>query len=142
MKNAWKVIWVEEGRKRKKFFEGNPDWADRRTVYEKPLEAAVAFAKELKKRGLSPDVVSARKAFIQTKDQARAPGPGMTWCPYCIKWRHFKLLRVRRGDWVGAGANRCPVCYITDENFYVRRYNGRTENLTVAEIRRKLTKAS
>jgi hypothetical protein len=140
MKNAWKVIWVEEGRKRRKWFEGSPDWAEKHIVYEKPLEAAVAFAKELKKKGLSPEVVSARKAFIQTKDQLRPPGPNYIWCPYCVKWRVFRLLKVKRGDWVGAGANRCPVCYITDSDYHVRRYNGRISNLSAAEIQRRLTK--
>jgi hypothetical protein len=138
MKNAWKVFWTEDGKKRRKIFDGDAIWAEVRNheFAEKPLEAAVAYAKELRKKGLLPELVSGRRAFIQKKDQLKAPAPGMTWCPYCVKWRHFQILRIRRQSYIGTPALRCPVCTISDEDFYVKKYNGKLGSLSADEIRR------
>ena len=132
-KNAWRVYWTEEGRRKYRHFEGSESNAERKGLrwYEKPLESAVAFAKELKKQGHAPEIVSCRQAFIPTlKD--KKPGPGFMWCPYCMKWRQFRLFKVLRKDGIPSqGANRCPVCTITEDNYYVQRYNGRIESLTL-----------
>lgn len=137
-KNAWRVIWVEDGKKRRKHFEGAEHWAEMRgrEFYEKPLDAAVAFAKELKAKDLVPELISVRKAFIQKREQLKPPNVGMTWCPYCVKWRHFNLTRLRRATYLSPAANRCPVCGISDEDYYVKKYNGKLEALSTEEIRR------
>lgn len=131
-KNAWRVYWVLDGKRKYRHFEGSDQLAENKGLrwYEKPLEAAVTFAKELKKQGHAPDIVSCRQAFIPTiKDKKPA---GSIWCPYCMKYRQFRLFRVNRKDGIPAqGANRCPVCTITENNYYVQRYNGRIENLTL-----------
>jgi hypothetical protein len=143
MKNAWKVFWVEDGKKRKRHFEGDRFWAESRGVefHEKPLEAAVAYAKELKQRGLEPELVSGRRAFIQKREQLRPPRLGLTWCPYCVKWREFRLLRIKRSAYVGTPALRCPVCTISEEDFYVKKYNGKLGSLSQEEIRRMHTRS-
>jgi hypothetical protein len=138
-KNAWKVIFWENGKKRSKWFEGDGIWSDKHPIiYNEPLRAAVQFTKKLKLEGTRAEIVSGRRAFIQTKDQLKPPGPGYLWCPYCIKWRHFKLLRIKKNGYITAGANRCPICFISEDNYFVRRYNGKTENLSMSEIRRRL----
>lgn len=150
-KNAWRVYWTEEGKKKRKHFEGHA-WAAEHgkegpmPLYEDSLAAAVVFAKELKARGLKPELVSCRRAFIQKRDQLKPPSSGMMWCPYCVKWRRFNITRarfsVRDGPddpprwYLSPAALRCPVCAISDANYWVRKYNGKLETLSQEEMRR------
>jgi hypothetical protein len=44
---------------------------------------------------------------------------GIWWCPYCIQLRRFAPIWINpRGSPMG-----CPVCGITDRDWYVRHYN-------------------
>jgi len=112
MVNAWKVIWSENKKKFLRKFEG-----------DSPAEA-VSFAKGLKSRGLSVEVISGRKAFKPKWDKVEPPGPGMWWCPYCIKWREFREFAVRDANGViGPEYMRCPVCTISIFNYWVALFN-------------------
>jgi len=138
MSNGWKVIWFDEGKKLVRKFEG-----------DSPRDSgAVDFGKRLQASGLNPvHIVSQRKAFAPPKDKNRPPEPGMLWCPYCLKWRHFHEISVMDSDGIRSPILwRCPVCTISVRNFYVKRYNfemvarfdARDEIQSEQMIRRKL----
>ncbi|HET7713633.1 MAG TPA: hypothetical protein VFK94_04895 [Patescibacteria group bacterium] len=125
----WTVKWRNpEGKLSKKHFEG-----------KSPAEA-VQFAKQLKKQGLSPNVFSSNHAFPPTKDQEEKRRPGMMWCPYCIKWRNFKMMAIKRSTYTSEAFMRCPICTISVNDYYVRKYNGFLEHMTEAEVIKKLMK--
>lgn len=60
------------------------------------------------------EIISRLKAFPPPEDYRRVGK--RRWCPYCGKVRLFKLDRV----W---NSRRCPVCGISEADFYVRHYN-------------------
>ena len=41
---------------------------------------------------------------------------GTLWCPYCEDERRYYSNDL--------GTNTCPICHITDQEYYVRQYNG------------------
>lgn len=113
MQNAWNVQFIEDDRVLVKIFEG-----------DSPKESgAVKFAKELKLRGLRVDIISRRKGFAPPQLRAEPPGPGLLWCPYCIKWREFEESSVVRGDYETPSLLRCSTCLISIKDYYVRVYN-------------------
>lgn len=57
---------------------------------------------------------------------------GVWWCPYCIKLRPFKHVR----DWTGREHMQCPVCKITERDFWVRRYNPQAKIIEYTRRRR------
>lgn len=135
-KNGWRVHWTENGKRKYRHFEGAKWLAEKESIkfYEQPLKAAKELVKELKERGITAEIVSCRWAIIPTIKQD-SPGSGFTWCPFCMQWRIFRLFQVKRkGKLNLAAANRCPVCYISDENYYVKRYNGNINNLTLSRF--------
>lgn len=117
-----------EGKLTKKRFEG-----------KSPAEA-VQYAKDLKKQGLEPNIYCANHAFRPTQEQEQKRRPGMVWCPYCIKWRDFKLISIRRSTYTSEAFMRCPVCTISTNDFYVKKYNDFLEHLTEADVLKKLMK--
>lgn len=58
--------------------------------------------------------------YIARVDKPTGPSPdlekppGDHWCPYCISYRHFKLI---------GGYTRCEVCWVSDKEYWVKRYN-------------------
>jgi hypothetical protein len=115
VENAWKVIWIDHaGKKYFRNFDG-----------EKPRESgAIDFGKKLKAQGFhSVDVVSKRRAFAPPPGKSRPPSLGLLWCPYCLKWREFVFKSIRRGTVRTPVAWRCPVCSISTEDHFVKRFN-------------------
>jgi hypothetical protein len=126
---TWKVIWTKpEGGKTFRKFQG-----------AKPSEA-VQFAKSLKQQGLSPNVICANKAWPITQKQELKRRPGMVWCPYCVKWRNFKLFAIRRKTYVTDALMRCPVCTVSTNDFYVKKFNGFLEHMSELDVIKKLSK--
>ena len=125
---SWKVIWSEEGKKKLKRFTG-----------DRPSEA-VQFAKSLKQQGLKPNVVSANYPYRPTKEQEEKRRPGRIWCPYCIKWREFKLFALRKATYTTEAMMRCPVCTISTNDFYVKKFNDFLEHMDEAELIKKLSR--
>lgn len=127
MYQIWKVIWTkEDGAKTFRRFQ-DPSPQD-----------AIAFARSLKKAGLKPFVISGNKAWPQTQAQEKNRRPGDMWCPYCIKWRKFKLYSIRTKNYTSDAFMRCPVCTISTNDAYVRRYNQMIEHISEAELIKKL----
>jgi len=125
----WKVLWKnKEGKKTFRMFPG-----------PKPTEAVI-YARQLKRDGLAPNVISAGHAYPPTKEQEEKRRPGMMWCPYCIKWRTFKLLAIKRPTYTSEAFMRCPVCTISTNEFYVKKYNGFLDHMDESELIRRLSK--
>lgn len=112
MQNAWNVQFLEDGILKVKVFEG-----------DKPKESgAVDFAKELKRRGLSVEVISRRRAYAPPV--GREPDRhGLLWCPYCIKYREFEVAAVVHPTYETPELLRCTVCTISVMDAYVRKFN-------------------
>lgn len=126
---VWKVLWTTtEGKKTFRKFQG-----------DKPSEA-VQFAKKLKRSGLKPNVISANHAFRPTEKQEINRRQGMIWCPYCVKWRTFKLFALKKPTYKTEAFMRCPVCTISTNDFYVKKYNGFLEHMDESELVKLLTR--
>lgn len=109
--NVWKVLWSEGGAKKFRNFRSDPP------------TPAIQFAKELKKKQITVELISGHP-FPPTKKHLKPDKPGLLWCPYCIKWRDFQELVVRDAEGLLTPALlRCPVCYISIRDVYVRHYN-------------------
>ncbi|MCU7521958.1 MAG: hypothetical protein HF312_17215 [Ignavibacteria bacterium] len=61
------------------------------------------------------DVISRQVAFKPPKDK-KIPR-NHYWCPYCIKPRIF-VHREKTGN------DHCPICGVSDQDFYVKKFNG------------------
>jgi hypothetical protein len=91
----------------------------------------VAFAKELKDRGIPFDLISQIKTYPPPFKDAKkewlgrqeAPQYGLLWCPYCIKWREFHYTAIDHKDWTGPELFRCTVCTISIRDYWVKKYN-------------------
>ena len=59
------------------------------------------------------DLISKTVAF---KPKGVKPRRSWYWCPYCNQWRVFLY-----NDYIGV--NKCNICGISDQDFYVRKYN-------------------
>lgn len=110
-RQSWRAIWTEDGKLLSKRF-----WGDKPTN-------AVTFAKDLKRRGISVDVVSVMKAFPPPIGKLRPDRPGLLWCPYCIKWREFVEAEVKTKEFMTPSLLRCPTCTISVKDAYVRGFN-------------------
>ena len=58
---------------------------------------------------------------------------GIWWCPYCIKLRKFKQIK----DEFGRPLTLCPVCDISNWDWYVKRYNPQAK---IIEYRKRRTR--
>lgn len=69
-------------------------------------------------------IVSLISLSVAFKPKGNKPHKGWLWCPCCNSWRVF-----RYNDELGV--NKCVVCGISDQDYYVKRYNGifRKENI-------------
>lgn len=117
MVNSWLVIWYEGGKKLKKNgFDGDSPRAS----------GAIDYAKKVIARGIpaaNVHVVSKRKAFGPTPAMRAKQEPGTSWCPYCLKWRTFRIFAIRWHEVVIPPDYRCPICTISVADHYVQLYN-------------------
>lgn len=84
-------------------------------VYKRAKAEAAKIKAKFGDKPVVIDIVSRAQAF-KKPDGYKVPRNHM-WCPYCIKPRLFHdddYLDVRR----------CPVCGISDHDYYVKYYNG------------------
>lgn len=58
--------------------------------------------------------IISRKIAVPPKHK---PKRGYYYCPYCIKDRLFQYDSETK-------YSHCPICGISDEDFYVKKYNG------------------
>jgi hypothetical protein len=128
--NKWDVVVYHKG---KRLVKSVPD-----------AKRGLALEAAFKNKGYAAHLVSRTKAFAPKTEE----GPeGSLWCPYCRRWREF---RVPRGDedapvgsyaWQNSVLARleiamCPWCGVTVEEFHVKYHN----NLWFAERRTRSKK--
>jgi len=117
MPNSWRVIWFENNQKFKKSgFAGDSPKAS----------GAIDYAKSVAARGIlvsNIHVVSMRKTFAPTQKMLKEQPPGTFWCPWCIKWREFTTFAVVRNGEEGIELLRCPICTISTNDFFIKKYN-------------------
>lgn len=122
MPNAWMVIW----------FENNQKFMKRNFPGESPrASGAIDYAKSIVARGIpvaQVHVVSMRKAFAPPP-KIKQP-PGTFWCPFCLKYREFRIYAVVTDGWEGPEILRCPVCHVSVSDYWIRKYN----SLLVAKV--------
>jgi hypothetical protein len=131
MINAWNVQWNDGEKLVRKVFEG-----------DSPKDSgAVSFAKELRGRGLSVDIISRRHGFPPPVKMREPPRMGMLWCPYCIKWREFEVIAISHEGFTTPDLLRCPVCTISIMDYHVRTYNVEfvERYLTAQDMRKRPT---
>jgi rubrerythrin len=128
MKNHWKVIWVDK-KKRK------------RLTRFKEVKDAVVYRDRLKADNLEVYVVSASQSYPiprftksgKRHPKADRPSSRHWWCPYCIEWRMFEHSAIRYktdGFWLtGPEQWRCPICTISEAEYWVRKYNGMLDHV-------------
>jgi hypothetical protein len=114
MQQAWNVIWFQDKKKYIKSFEG-----------ELPrVSGAVDYAKKLRKRGIvEVFVTSRRKAFAPPLAKKEPPQSGLLWCPYCLSWREYIYRAIRTNGLVGPFVWRCPICSVSINDYWVKRFN-------------------
>lgn len=111
--NAWNIQFERNGKLVIRVFEGDSPKGS----------GATDFARELLASGISCNIISRRHAFPPTGKHVDPPGPGLLWCPYCIKWREFEEAAVVRAEYETPELMRCTVCTISIRDYYVRLYN-------------------
>lgn len=84
-------------------------------VYRKVKQVAGQILDKLKGQIVTVEIISRTHAFKPPVDK-KAP-KNHWWCPYCRKFRIFMWNRKLE-------TKRCPICGITDHDFYVKKYNG------------------
>lgn len=104
------------------------------------LRDAIDYAKALKSKGNKTHVVCMNKAWPPTKEQQLLRKPEQMWCPYCIKWRKFRLFRIKTQYYTTEAKMRCPICTISTDDYWVKKNNGFIEHITEAELVRMLNK--
>lgn len=103
----WKVIVFHKGERVEKLFH-NP----------KKGQSLVA---QLSERGVKAHVVCRRYPHFPPKGEA--PEPGMLWCPYCRRWRWFKVPK-KRPPFSTLEIKCCAWCWISEDDAFVKNYNG------------------
>ena len=85
---------------------------------------------KFKEKGYASHLVSRRKRF-PPKGEGK---DGELWCPYCRRWREFRIPRGNEdaeiGSWGWSSSvlcrmevQVCPWCGITVRDWYVKRFN-------------------
>ena len=108
------MISVRSGNNRRDFeFSGREEETPQDT-YRRVKSNADKIAKQFEGKNVTVDLISLSVAF---KPKGVKPFRSWYWCPYCNKYRVFSF-----DPWLEI--NRCSVCGISDQDFYVRKYNG------------------
>ena len=96
-------------------------------TYRRAKKLVEKIKKQVGKRA-TVDLISKTVAF---KPKGVKPYRSWYWCPYCNQWRVFLY-----NDYLGV--NRCNICGISDQDFYVKKYNNLWEKEMMGEGRPKL----
>lgn len=113
-RSKW-MISVRNHRTSRRFMVVGQEGEKPTEVYRKAKQAAQEITDKLRGQIVTVEIISRTHAFKPPVDK-KAP-KNHWWCPYCRKFRIFmwdRRLEVKR----------CPICGITDHDFYVKKYNG------------------
>lgn len=100
-------------------------------------EEGMTRMKELVAKGHKAHYVykTTRSLFPPVDDNLALMNDGMMWCPFCRRWRWFKVPKFKDdvpfgcNDWYLNSFHRqeirvCAWCHISEMDFDVRRANG------------------
>jgi hypothetical protein len=107
------LVSVRAGAQRKDIFLKTKDEETPQDTYRR-VKTFVNKVKEQVGNRATVDLISRTVAF---KPKGQRPHKSWYWCPYCNQWRVF--LYDEYFD-----RNCCNICGISDNDFYVKKYNG------------------
>jgi rubrerythrin len=110
------MISVRTHHKTKNFILTGKDGETTVEVYRRAKAEADKIKAQLEGKMIATvELISRTTAFKPPAD--KRPPKNHWWCPYCRRFRIF--------IWSGKlEVMRCPVCGITDHDFYVKKHNG------------------
>lgn len=114
----WKIVISYLGTKKTLKIRGKPSQSNVE-VFRAAKDYAIKLKKEDPESNMKIDLVSGTKAYPPNKDTKL--GKYENWCPYCMKPRVFYNDN-------NLGVKRCPVCKISESDFYFKKYNGIFDN--------------
>jgi hypothetical protein len=149
----WEVLWVKRGRIIR--YDCGTNYPEAMRVYLKALSAGkpgatlrcknLGFAPppELAPRTVTKTVVDRgrrRKKEFLYRPMKQKNREGIFWCPYCMKLRRFKRVRVIESEGVRfrdgrRGHLRCPMCGIGLGDHYVSQHNPEASRIHYLEQR-------
>ena len=116
MESTRRTIWVisvRSGNNRRDFEFSTEEGETPQDTFRRVRSNADKISAQFIGKNVIVDIISRSVAF---KPKGPKPHKSWYWCPYCNKWRVFSY-----DDYLGV--NRCSVCGISDQDFYVRKYN-------------------
>lgn len=86
---------------------------------------ALEKVKELNEReGIKAHVVC--KRFPKFPPKGEPEDSDQLWCPYCRRWRWFRVPK-NRSPFTALEVLCCPWCFISEDDFFVKQFNGTWE---------------
>lgn len=143
----WEVLWLKNGKVLRK--DCGTDFAEAQRLYTKVVQAGKSGATlRCKNVGFPPPDKYYRKPVIRIEKVGRkrikhrvyvsVMGQlnikGIWWCAYCCQMRRFAKRKGRTVDGVYLPFEHmaCPVCGVTHENFWIKRYNPLAQRIAAA----------
>ena len=139
MKVRWAIILFHKGKR----IERDVD---------EPLAAAATVKALNRKKGVKAHLVCFnRPIWPPEDDDMSAAGQGMTWCPYCRRWRWYSVPPYREKaefmspEWFmntfhGQEIRVCQWCWVSEGDWYVKAMNGLFDREKGRRRRRKRRK--
>lgn len=112
MTHIWTIL-LRYGSSRKKIKITGNSGESSIVVYKKAKEMYVKLKDKLPS-GTSVNFYSCTQQYAPSKD--KKPGRGQMWCPQCAKYSNFFMNEE-------LGVRKCFICGISDQDFYVKKYN-------------------
>lgn len=115
-------MWVQDSKKK--------------LLVKESLKEASAFRKTLREKGVTGDIHLISRARAYPPQEKSGPRPkGHLWCPYCVRYRVFRRMTVKRKDFDYADDETvCTICLIPIENYHVRLHNGMLEKADMKRL--------
>lgn len=140
----WQVIWVSDGRIVRKDYEH--DLAEAVRIYGLAIKAGkrMATLRCCNEAFAPPDKYADREVVVVVKKSGRkvkakritnprkyqatmaqVNSKGLTWCPFCMSMRKFRLKKSHRVEGVTLSDRMlvCPLCGVSHNHGSVVRYN-------------------
>lgn len=94
------IVFINKTRKRYRKFKSE--------------EQLITLGKAIRKEFPEAEIHIINHLHPSPPSKERVKTSGTTWCPFCGEYRKFKTWYNIR---------RCEVCYVSNNEFYVRKYN-------------------
>lgn len=104
------MISVRRGNKHQYIMVDKNDYETDVEVFERAKQRYLQIKE--KYQDFTVELISRKKAFAPKQDKQR----GHLYCPYCRVNRRFQNIEK-------TGNKHCPICNISDADYYVRKYN-------------------